>query len=222
MPKEVSINEGADSKLQQTSGSQRKLLLRGTEGAWITARRNNWCYFLNKMISMGTAAGIAVITLYLKLMAMKFIKAHDSDPSDDDESQGAYNHSTCFHMQQIFWMMFIYQCMVCLDEFNEAVSQMMSVDKGALGMFFELNTLVGMFLTGYISYFIVGVKKLKFGGKQESDKDKAYRRQYVLMRNWIYLQFVWFIVCFFLMCPIYGVFYGINKKVTRRISATSN
>jgi len=42
------------------------------------------------------------------------------------------------------------------------------------------------------------------------------------MRNWIYAQFMWFIICFLLMCPIYGVFYGINKKVTRRISATSN
>ena len=97
----------------------------------------------------------------------------------------------------------------------------MSVDKGALGMFFELNTMIGMGLTVYITYFIAAIKKLKFGGDKKTEKDLMFAKQYHIMRNWVYLQFVWFIICVCLMCPIYGVFYGINKKVTRRISATS-
>ena len=84
--KSASINEGASDKLEATNASHRGQLLKGTEGAWITARRNNWCYFLNKMISIGTAASIAVITLYLKLMAMKFIKAHEARDEEDEVS----------------------------------------------------------------------------------------------------------------------------------------
>jgi len=117
--------------------------------------------------------------------------------------------------------MFIYEAMFAIDQTNEMVSQMMTLDKGALSPFFELNTLVGIGLSGYITYFIVAVKHLKFGGEKKTVQDLRYHKQYLLMRNWIYAQFIWFIICFVLMCPIYGVFYGINKKVTRRISATS-
>jgi hypothetical protein len=114
----ISINEGADDKLNKTNASQRGTLLRGTEGMWITARRNNWCYFLNKLIAIGTASTIAVITLYLKLTAMKFIKAHEAmDGADGEpgETNKSFNRLTCYHMQQIFWLMFIYECMFALD-----------------------------------------------------------------------------------------------------------
>jgi len=116
--KTVSINEGADEKLNTTNASQRGTLLRGTEGAWITARRNNWCYFLNKLIAIGLASTVAVITLYLKLTAMKFIKAHevmDGSNGDEGETNASFNRVTTFHMQQIFWLMFIYQAMFAID-----------------------------------------------------------------------------------------------------------
>lgn len=98
---------------------------------------------------------------------MKFIKAHEALDNDDGDTNASFNRVCCFHMQQIFWFMFIYQSLYAIDQTNEMVAQMMSVDKGALGMFFELNTLVGIMLTIYISYFIVGVPHLKFGAKDK-------------------------------------------------------
>lgn len=169
--KTVSINEGADEKLHKTNASNRGTLLRGTEGAWITARRNNWCYYLNKLIAIGVACTVAVITLYLKLSAMKFIKAHevnDGPNGEEGETDASFNRLTCYHMQHIFWLMFIYQCMFAIDQTNEMVSQMMGLDKGALSPFFELNTLCGLGLSGYITYFIVAMKHLKFGGEKKT------------------------------------------------------
>jgi len=109
--KTVSINEGADDKLHKTNASQRGSLLRGTEGMWITARRNNCCYYFNKLLAIATASTVAVITLYLKLTAMKFIKAHevmDGADGEEGETNASFNRLTCYHMQQIFWLMFIY------------------------------------------------------------------------------------------------------------------
>jgi len=56
------------------------------------------------------------------------------------------------------------------------VSQMMTLDKGALSPFFELNTLVGLGLTGYITYFIVAMKHLKFGGEKKTPQDIKFNR----------------------------------------------
>lgn len=65
----------ADELLKDTSAAARGKLLRGYEGVWIKARRNNYFYMLNKIVSMGIALGFAIITLQLKLMAMNFIKS---------------------------------------------------------------------------------------------------------------------------------------------------
>jgi len=53
---------------------------------------------------------------------------------------------------------------------------MMTLDKGALSPFFELNTLVGLGLTGYITYFIVAMKHLKFGGEKKTPQDIKFNR----------------------------------------------
>ena len=50
-----------------TSAEAKKELLKGPEGCWVTCRRNNWCYFLNKFVSICIAGGFAAITMYLKL-----------------------------------------------------------------------------------------------------------------------------------------------------------
>jgi len=84
-------------------------------------------------------------------------------------------------MQNIYWLMFIYLSMQSMDELIELMSQAAQMEKGALGLFFEMNHFVGIGLSIYIGYFILGVKTLKFG-----EKDAKFAKQYKLMYNWIY------------------------------------
>jgi len=106
----------ADDKLQDTSAAAKGKLLRGYEGVWIKLRRNNYFYVLNKLVSMGIAIGFAVMTLIFKLKAMNFIKAQD-DPG------ATANKFSAAHMQNIYWLMFIYLCMQGMDELIELFSQ---------------------------------------------------------------------------------------------------
>lgn len=106
---------------------------------------------------MGLSLTMAIITLYLKLMAMKFIKAHN------DQAKDSPNKIAVSHMQNIYWLMFIYLSMQSMDELIELMSQAAQMEKGALGLFFEMNHFVGIGLSIYIGYFILGVKTLKFG-----------------------------------------------------------
>ena len=105
----------ADDKLQDTNAAAKGKLLRGYEGLWIKLRRNNYIYILNKLISMAIAIGFAVLTLIFKLKAMNFIKAQD-DPA------AKQNKDAAAHMQNIYWLMFIYLCMQGMDELIELFS----------------------------------------------------------------------------------------------------
>jgi len=67
----------ADDKLNDTSAATQAEMLKGCAGCWVKARRNNYCYYLNKFVSFCIAVFFGLITLYLKLMAMKLIKAQD-------------------------------------------------------------------------------------------------------------------------------------------------
>ena len=106
----------AEDKLNDTSAAAKGKLLRGYEGVWIKARRNNWFYMLNKLVSMGVALAFAIITLQLILMAMKFIKSQDQEKATNNKYAAA-------HMQNIYWLMFIYLCMQSMDELIELFSQ---------------------------------------------------------------------------------------------------
>lgn len=88
----------------------------------------------------------------------------------------------------IFWLMFIYFMMQGMDELGEFSSQAFELEKGALGLFFEMNHFIGLGLTGYMLYFIVGVKAADFGQKnpKQTDKQKVFWLQYKIMRSWIY------------------------------------
>lgn len=50
-----------------------------------------------------------------------------------------------------------------MDELGEFMSQSFELEKGALGLFFEMNHFVGIGLSIYQGYFIIGVKRAKFG-----------------------------------------------------------
>ena len=105
----------ADDKLKDTQAAAKGKLLRGYEGIWIKARRNNYIYVLNKLISLAVAIGFAVMTLFFKLKAMHFLK--------EDGAAASKNKYAAAHMQNIYWLMFIYLCMQGMDELIELFSQ---------------------------------------------------------------------------------------------------
>jgi hypothetical protein len=97
---------------------------------WIQARRNNFYYILNKLGSMAIGILFALVTLFLKLQSKSFIKFG----KDNDELK-----AIVYHMQNIYWLMFIYFCMHVMDEMIELFSTINQMEKGALGLFFEMN-----------------------------------------------------------------------------------
>lgn len=55
-----------DSLLQASSAFNKMSLLKGYEGIWIQARRDNHWYILNKLLSITIAAFCAYLTLSFK------------------------------------------------------------------------------------------------------------------------------------------------------------
>merc|ERR1719353_2787145 len=159
----------ADDKLQDTSAAAKGKLLRGYEGVWIKLRRNNYCYVLNKLVSMGIAIGFAVMTLIFKLKGM--------------------------------------------NELIELFSQINQMEKGALGLFFEMNHFVGIGLSIYVGWFVAVMAKPKFATKGMGEQ---HSRDYKLMYNWIYFQYIWTIFCFLFSIMVYCMYKGINKRIVKK------
>jgi len=196
----------AEDKLQDTSAAAKGKLLRGYEGLWIKLRRNNYIYVLNKLISMSVAIGFAVMTLIFKLKAMNFIKSQD-------DTGGTQSKYAAAHMQNIYWLMFIYLCMQGMDELIELFSQINQMEKGALGLFFEMNHFVGIGLSIYIAWFVAVMQKPKFATKGISEQ---HSRDYKLMYNWIFFQYIWTIFCFLFSIMVYCMYRGINKRIVKK------
>ena len=87
----------------------------------------------------------AAVTLSLKLQSKSFIKFAKNETDLYD---------VVYHMQNIYWLMFIYFCMHVMDEMIELFSTINQMEKGALGLFFEMNHIIGLSLTIYIGWFI--------------------------------------------------------------------
>ena len=81
-------------KLGDSSAAKKSEMYTGMQGCWIKARRNNCCYYLNKIFSILIAGFFGLITLYLKLMAMKLIKRMD-DAGGDGENDGNKQYRNC-------------------------------------------------------------------------------------------------------------------------------
>lgn len=132
------------SKLFDTGAANKLNLLKGYEGVWIQARRNTYFYLLNKLCSIGVALFFAAFTLSVKKTTLIYQKQIDQEADGD---------STAFHTRTIFWFMFIYYSLHAMDEMIELFSVVNQLEKGALGLFFELNYLIGLFNAGHTIFF---------------------------------------------------------------------
>jgi hypothetical protein len=134
----------AMSNLLQTSAANKLNLLKGYEGVWIQARRNNYFYLLNKLLSISVALFFAAVTLSVKKTTLIYQKQINEESTNDDSA---------FHIRTIYWFMFIYYSLHAMDEMIELFSVINQLEKGALGLFFELNYLIGLFNAGHCSFF---------------------------------------------------------------------
>ena len=77
------------------------------------------------------------------------------------------------HYLLIYWLLFIYLSLQSLDECIELFSVLMQLEKGALGLFFEMNYLVGVILCIYNMWFILTVDYPVLEG-YERDSDGSF------------------------------------------------
>ena len=119
--------------------------MKGWEGLWVKSRKNNVYFTMNKVVSILIAFAFAAVTLSFKQTTLAFSRQLETIGDDA---------SAAMHIRTIYWFLFIYYSLAGMDEMIQLFSVLMQLEKGALGLFFELNYLIGAFLTGYITWFV--------------------------------------------------------------------
>merc|ERR1712166_702713 len=159
-------NADVDKKLGDSSAANKMKLLKGYEGFWIKLRRNTCWYLSNKILSISIGVAFAVITIMFKkttqvymvqelkhnqLRKENWIQTSKNGDQTDKNFKPDYE---AYHILTIYWFLFIYFSLAAMDELIEAFSVINQMEKGALGLFFELNYIIGLFLTVYITWFV--------------------------------------------------------------------
>lgn len=149
-PLNMVLGGGDEAPKKNMSAAEKKMnLLNGYQVYWFKARRSNWYYFI-KCLSIAVSIAFAAITLSFKKTTQIFM----IQELEDNAEPGATKSYAAYHILTIYWFLFIYFSLSGMDEMIEAFSVRLQMEKGALGLFFELNYLIGIFLTGYIFWFV--------------------------------------------------------------------
>lgn len=101
-----------------------------------------------------------------------------------------------------------------MDEMIELFSVENQMEKGALGLFFELNYLIGMFLTGYIGWFISSNKatSISYNGSLTGAKLTEIQADFANMYNWLAFHFYYIFVSLVLCIVVQVIFRKMNVK----------
>ena len=110
------------------------------EKVWTTLRRNNIAYTLNKLISFGLAIFFAVWTITYKGLVWEYTY-NFSEPRD-------YNYTV------LYYLLFYFYSMQAVDEMCEMYTVYAEREKGAIGLMFELNSIVGILAVAYSIYIV--------------------------------------------------------------------
>lgn len=203
---------GADESKMETAAQKKMNLLKGYQAIWIKSRREDGWYAFNKICSIAIGVAFACITLSFKKTTQIFMlqelteNADKTDPKD--KSYAAY------HILTIYWFLFIYFSLAAMDEMIELFSVLNQMEKGALGLFFELNYLIGMFLTGYIGWFIWSNTRtsIEYNGTLTGDKLTAIKADFANMYNWLYFHFIYIFVSLVLCVVVHVIFRKMNTR----------
>ena len=110
-----------------------------------------------------------------------------------------------FHILTIYWFLFIYYSLAAMDEMIELFSVINQLQKGALGLFFELNYLVGAFLAGYTAWFC---HKFDVPTTTVAANELNFRRMY----NWIFFQYCYLFFCVIMIFVVNGIYRRMNNE----------
>ena len=108
----------------------------------------------------------------------------------------------------------------------ELFSVLMQLEKGALGLFFEMNYLVGVILCIYNMWFILNTSYPKLI-KDEDKKGKWTIKEFVTdtdinedhlnwMHNWLVFHMVYVFVSIVIALTVLFIYKNINAKITKR------
>ena len=186
-PLNMVIGGGDEGPKKEMSAAEKKMnFLNGYQAYWYKARRSNWYYFI-KCLSIGVSIAFAAITLSFKRTTQIFM-LQELQSNAEENATKSY---AAYHILTIYWFLFIYFSLSGMDEMIEAFSVRLQMEKGALGLFFELNYLIGIFLTGYIFWFVnhYPATDIQYKGAKT---DKTTTADFHHMYNWLYVQFIYF------------------------------
>lgn len=190
-------------------------LIKGYEGIWIQSRRNNLAYAINKLASIAIGIAFAWITITFKKTTQIYMFQEEASNAKLTADKQVH---TAYHILTIYWFLFIYFSLAAMDEMIELFSVLNQMEKGALGLFFELNYLIGIFLTVYITWFVNTFSRDSVVNAVSSKSDLS--SQYEHMYNWLYFHFIYLFISIILIFIINCIYVNMNKKA-RSIKMTS-
>ena len=119
-----------------------------------------------------------------------------------------------------------------MDEMIELFSVLNELEKGALGLFFEMNYFVGVSLSIYITWFVcsydppnidcsrVGAERCEIkkvlSGKLGLGKSTIGKEDYDQMYQWLYFHFIYMFVSLLFSVIVLVIYRKINKQVTTK------
>ena len=206
-------NESTLSKIFSSTAAKRLNLLKGYEGVWITLRRENKWYITNKILSICISLLFATLTLNFKKTTIEY--QHEINSLNLTEPD-----NTTFHIRLIYWFMFIYYSLHGMDEMIELFSVINQLEKGALGLFFELNYLIGVFNACHCIFFANKYSLHNFtapdGASAEDIASLAEKNlRFNRLENFVRYQYYYSFVCFIMAFLVWGVYRQMNVKASQ-------
>ena len=200
-------------------------LLKGYEGFWIKLRRNNGWYLFNKILSISIGIAFAVITIMFKRTTQVYmvqeIRLNEQAKEAWIASSVNGNHTVgnfkekyeAYHILTIYWFLFIYFSLAAMDELIEAFSVINQMEKGALGLFFELNYIIGLFLTVYITWFVNTWPDAPVAPTMSTDlKTAEMKKNFTNMYGWLYINYCYLFFCVFMSMVVACIYKSMDSK----------
>jgi hypothetical protein len=116
--------------------------------------------------------------------------------------------------------MFIYYSLHAMDEMIELFSVVMQLEKGALGLFFELNYLIGLFNAGHCIFFhfkhklkaAAPLAKDTADGKWNDALEASRQHSYDQLENFLTFQYYYSFACLVMLLVVWGMYSRMNSK----------
>ena len=110
-------------------------------------------------------------------------------------------------------MLFIYLSLSGMDELIEMFSVMNQLEKGALGLFFELNYFIGVVLSIYISWF-----SNKYPNPpQAANGNAAHQEKFDQMFKWLKYQYLYIYCSIFISFMVFCVYKNMDNKAAEKL-----